>query len=81
MKLLKKQRVMDGVDAWGPMAYADGMLGIAGMTGSRKADSRFRESATQAANPVGKSREESAVWLIIEIAPQPSRPPPRASPL
>jgi outer membrane protein assembly factor BamB len=27
MKLLKKQRVMDeGVDAWGPMAYADGML-------------------------------------------------------
>lgn len=26
MKLLKKQRVMDGVDAWGPMAYADGRL-------------------------------------------------------
>ena len=27
MKLLKKQRVMEeGVDAWGPMAYADGML-------------------------------------------------------
>jgi len=26
MKLLKKQRVMDGADAWGPMAYADGML-------------------------------------------------------
>ena len=27
MKLLHKQRVMeDGVDAWGPMAYADGML-------------------------------------------------------
>ena len=26
MKLLKKQRIMDGVDAWGPLAYADGML-------------------------------------------------------
>lgn len=26
MKLLKKQRVMEGVDAWGPMAYADGRL-------------------------------------------------------
>lgn len=26
MKLIKKQRIMDGVDAWGPMAYADGML-------------------------------------------------------
>lgn len=26
MKLLKKQRIMDGADAWGPMAYADGML-------------------------------------------------------
>lgn len=26
MTLLKKQRVMEGVDAWGPMAYADGML-------------------------------------------------------
>lgn len=27
MKLLRKQRVMEeGVDAWGPMAYADGML-------------------------------------------------------
>lgn len=26
MKLLKKQRVMDGADAWGPLAYADGML-------------------------------------------------------
>lgn len=27
MKLLHKQKVMeDGVDAWGPMAYADGML-------------------------------------------------------
>ena len=26
MKLLKKQRIMDGRDAWGPMAYADGML-------------------------------------------------------
>jgi len=27
MRLLCKQRVMeDGVDAWGPMAYADGML-------------------------------------------------------
>lgn len=26
MKLLKKQRIMDGVDAWGPMAYADGRL-------------------------------------------------------
>ncbi|MDR0972585.1 MAG: PQQ-binding-like beta-propeller repeat protein [Prevotellaceae bacterium] len=26
MRLLKKQRIMDGVDAWGPLAYADGML-------------------------------------------------------
>ena len=26
MKLIKKQHVMDGVDAWGPLAYADGML-------------------------------------------------------
>ena len=26
MKLIKKQRIMDGFDAWGPMAYADGML-------------------------------------------------------
>ena len=26
MKLLKKQRIMDGIDAWGPLAYADGML-------------------------------------------------------
>ncbi len=26
MKLLKKQRIMDGADAWGPLAYADGML-------------------------------------------------------
>jgi outer membrane protein assembly factor BamB len=26
MKLLKRQRIMDGVDAWGPMAYADGRL-------------------------------------------------------
>lgn len=26
MKLLKRQRIMDGADAWGPMAYADGML-------------------------------------------------------
>ena len=27
MKLLLKQRIMEeGVDAWGPMAYADGML-------------------------------------------------------
>ena len=26
MKLIKKQRIMDGVDAWGPLAYADGML-------------------------------------------------------
>ncbi len=26
MKLLKKQRIMEGVDAWGPLAYADGML-------------------------------------------------------
>lgn len=26
MTLLKKQRVMEGVDAWGPMAYADGRL-------------------------------------------------------
>ncbi len=26
LKLLKKQRIMEGADAWGPMAYADGML-------------------------------------------------------
>jgi outer membrane protein assembly factor BamB len=26
MALLKKQRIMEGVDAWGPMAYADGRL-------------------------------------------------------
>jgi outer membrane protein assembly factor BamB len=26
MNLIKKQRIMDGVDAWGPMAYADGKL-------------------------------------------------------
>lgn len=27
MRLLRKQRIMDeGIDAWGPMAYADGML-------------------------------------------------------
>jgi outer membrane protein assembly factor BamB len=26
MKLIKQQRLMDGIDAWGPMAYADGML-------------------------------------------------------
>jgi outer membrane protein assembly factor BamB len=26
MDLLKQQRIMDGVDAWGPMAYADGRL-------------------------------------------------------
>lgn len=26
LKLLKKQRIMDGADAWGPMAYADGRL-------------------------------------------------------
>jgi outer membrane protein assembly factor BamB len=26
MYLLKKQRIMDGADAWGPMAYADGRL-------------------------------------------------------
>jgi len=26
MKLLKKQKIMDGTDAWGPMAYADGRL-------------------------------------------------------
>jgi outer membrane protein assembly factor BamB len=26
MNLVKKQRIMDGVDAWGPMAYADGKL-------------------------------------------------------
>ena len=26
MKLLKKQRIMEGVDAWGPIAYADGRL-------------------------------------------------------
>jgi outer membrane protein assembly factor BamB len=26
MQLLKKQRILDGTDAWGPMAYADGRL-------------------------------------------------------
>ena len=26
LTFIKKQRIMDGVDAWGPMAYADGML-------------------------------------------------------
>jgi outer membrane protein assembly factor BamB len=26
LTLVKKQRIMDGVDAWGPMAYADGYL-------------------------------------------------------
>jgi outer membrane protein assembly factor BamB len=26
MTLLKRQRIMDGADAWGPMAYADGRL-------------------------------------------------------
>jgi outer membrane protein assembly factor BamB len=26
MRLVKQQRIMDGVDAWGPMAYADGKL-------------------------------------------------------
>ena len=26
LKLLKKQRIMDGEDAWGPLAYADGFL-------------------------------------------------------
>ena len=26
MKLVKQQRIMDGVDAWGPLAYADGIL-------------------------------------------------------
>ena len=26
MILVKKQRIMDGIDAWGPMAYADGYL-------------------------------------------------------
>ncbi|GHV61643.1 hypothetical protein FACS1894195_2470 [Bacteroidia bacterium] len=26
MSLLKKQRIMEGTDAWGPMAYADGWL-------------------------------------------------------
>ena len=26
MNLLKKQRIMEGTDAWGPLAYADGML-------------------------------------------------------
>jgi outer membrane protein assembly factor BamB len=26
MKLIKKQRIMNGRDAWGPMAYADGYL-------------------------------------------------------
>ena len=28
MTLVKKQRIMDGFDAWGPMAYADGYLMI-----------------------------------------------------
>ena len=26
LQLLKKQRILDGIDAWGPLAYADGML-------------------------------------------------------
>jgi outer membrane protein assembly factor BamB len=26
MELLRSQRIMEGADAWGPMAYADGML-------------------------------------------------------
>ena len=26
MTLIKKQRIMEGIDAWGPMAYADGYL-------------------------------------------------------
>ena len=26
MKLVKQQRIMDGIDAWGPLAYADGVL-------------------------------------------------------
>ena len=26
MTMLKKQKIMDGVDAWGPLAYADGYL-------------------------------------------------------
>ena len=26
MKLVKRQHIMDGVDAWGPLAYADGVL-------------------------------------------------------
>ena len=26
MKLLKKQKIMDGIDAWGPLAYANGIL-------------------------------------------------------
>ena len=26
MKLVKQQRIMDGMDAWGPLAYADGIL-------------------------------------------------------
>jgi len=26
MKFIKKQRIMEGIDAWGPMAYADGYL-------------------------------------------------------
>ena len=26
MSLVKRQRIMEGVDAWGPMAYADGRL-------------------------------------------------------
>ena len=26
MTFVKKQRIMDGVDAWGPMAYADDRL-------------------------------------------------------
>jgi len=26
MSFVKKQRIMEGIDAWGPMAYADGYL-------------------------------------------------------
>ena len=26
MKLIKRQSIMEGVDAWGPLAYADGRL-------------------------------------------------------
>ena len=47
MKLVRKQRVMDeGIDAWGPMAYADGMLII-------------RDSKTIKCLKVASKREEN----------------------